>query len=163
MGRVPHVGSVERRLREPPDGEHASPAGELARERHAGLDLAARRRAIRGRGAGVRRHDVPEEHGVGEPELGQRAVDDGRRRLGWSRAGQLALGSERDAGDARAAVAGCLADEQQRCFRPGVEVVVEALGEPLVAVLIERVADARSGEPLYQRSQCTTSSSARRR
>jgi hypothetical protein len=153
MGRVPHIRSVERRLRDPPDGEHPAPAGELARERHAGLDLAPRRRAIRGRGAGVRRHDVPEEHGIGEPELGQYAVDDRRRRLAWSRAGQLALGREGDAGDAGAAVAGGLADEQQRCFRPGIEVAVEALGEPLVAVLIERVADPRSRDALYQRSQ----------
>jgi hypothetical protein len=163
MGRVPYVGSVERRLRDPPDCEHASTAGEFARERHAGLDLAARRRAIRSHGAGVRRYDVPEEHGIGEPDLGQHAVDDRRRRLGWPGAGQLALGRERDAGDAGAAVAGGLADEQQRRFCPGDEVAVEARGEPLVTVLIERVADPRLREPLYQRSQCTTSSSPRRR
>jgi hypothetical protein len=90
-------------------------------------------------------------------------VDDRGRRLGRRRARQLALGRERDAGDAGAAVAGGLADEQQRRFRPGIEVAVEALDEPLVTVLIERVADPRSREPLYQRSQCTTSSSPRRR
>jgi hypothetical protein len=158
-----HVGSVERRLRDPPDREHHAPTGELAGERHAGLDLAARRRAIRGCGAGVRRHDVPEEHGICQLERVEHAVDDRGRRLGRRRARQLALGRERDAGDAGAAVAGGLADEQQRRFRPGIEVAVEALDEPLVTVLIERVADPRSREPLYQRSQCTTSSSPRRR
>ena len=52
------------------------------------------------------------------PELGERAPDDRRGRLGRPAARELALGGERDSGDARAAVAGRLADEQKRrCLR----------------------------------------------
>ena len=57
-----------------------------------------------------------------EPELGQDAVDDRRRRLRGAVAGQLPLGRERQAGDARAAVARCLADEQDRSLAPAFEV-----------------------------------------
>ena len=105
----------------------------------------ARRRAVRRGGAGMRRHDVPEEHGVGEPELGKHAVDDRRRRLAGRRSRELPLRGERDARDARAAVSGGLADEQQRRVGAGLEVAVETLREPLVAVLVERVADPRAG------------------
>jgi hypothetical protein len=111
---MPYVWSLERCFRDPPDREHPAAAGELAGERQAVLDLAARGRAIRGRGAGVGGHDIPEEHRIGQPELVEYAVDDRGRRLGRRRAGQLALGRERDAGDTGAAIAGGLADEQQR-------------------------------------------------
>ena len=53
--------------------------------------------AVRRRRAGMRRHDVPEQHVVVEPELGEHAVDDRRRRLGRPAARELALGGERDA------------------------------------------------------------------
>src|SRR5229473_2320854 len=45
-------------------------------------------------------------------ELREDALDDRRRCLPRSAAGQLTLGGERQAGDARAAVAGRFADEQ---------------------------------------------------
>lgn len=111
----------------------------------------------------MRRHDVPEEHGVGELEFGEHAVDDGRGRLAGRLPGELALRGERNARDARAAISRRLPDEQQRRVGMPVEVAIEALGEPLVAVLVEGVADSRPREPLYQRSQCTTSSVERRR
>ena len=63
---------------------------------------------------GMRRHEVPEQDLVLEPELGQRPVHDRGGRLGRPGPGQLALGGERDPGDARSAVAGRLADEQHR-------------------------------------------------
>ena len=59
---------------------------------------------------------------LGEPELGEHAVDDGRGRLGRALARELPLRGERDAGDARAAVAGRLGDEQDRRRRALVEV-----------------------------------------
>ena len=162
MRRMPDVGSAERRLGDAADGENAAAARELAGERQAGLDLPACRRPVRHRAAGMRRHDVPEDHGVGELEVGEHLVDDGRGRLAGRLPGELPLGGEGNAGDTRAAISRRLADEQQRRVGMGVEVAIEALGEPLVAVLVERVADLRPREPLYQRSQCTTSSGARR-
>lgn len=163
MRRMADVGRAERRLGDAADGEHAAAARELARERQPGLDLPPCRRPVRGGGAGMRRHDVPEEHGVGELEFGEHAVDDGRGRLAGRLPGELALRGERNARDARAAISRRLADEQQRRVGMAVEVAIEALGEPLVAVLVEGVADSRPREPLYQRSQCTTSSVERRR
>jgi len=162
MRRMPNVRSVERRLGEAADGEHAAAARELAGERQARLDLPTRRRSVRGGGAGMRRDDVPEEDGVRKLELGKYAVNDGRGRLPARLTGELPLRRERDARDARAAVSRRLADEQQRRARTDVEVAVETLGKPLVSVLVERGADPRLREPLYQRSQCTTSSAARR-
>jgi hypothetical protein len=111
----------------------------------------------------MRGNDVPEEHRVAEAELGEHPVDDGRRRLAGRLSRELPLGGERNAGDTRAAISRRLADEQQRCVGMGVEVAVEPLGEPLVAILVERVADPAARETVYQRSQCTTSSVARRR
>ena len=57
-----------------------------------------------------------------EAELGEHALDDRRRRLGRAPAGQLPLGGERDPRDPRAAVAGRLADEQERRLRPRLEI-----------------------------------------
>ena len=68
------------------------------------------------------RHDVPEEDVLGQPELGEHAVDDGRGSLARRRARELALGGERDAAHARAAVAGGLADEEHPRVASGVEV-----------------------------------------
>ena len=78
-------------------------------------------------------------------------MDDRRRRLGGAGAGQLALRGERDAGDTRAAVAGRLADEQQRCFLPRFEVREQPLaahGRALaVTIEVERRADPRAPQP----------------
>ncbi len=159
---MPNVRSAERRLGDPADGDHASAARELAGERQTRLDLRARRRPVRRGGAGMRGHDVPEENRVGELELGEHAMDDGSGRLARRRSRELPLRRERDARDAGAAVTGGLADEQQRRIGARLEVAVETPREPRVAVLVERLADPRPGEPLYQRSQRTTSSSPRR-
>ena len=78
-------------------------------------------------------------------------MDDRRRRLGRPLARQLPLGREGDAGDAGAAVAGRLGDQQH--VRRGA--LVEVRGEPLpqqgrtltVRVEVEGAADPRGGDP----------------
>src|SRR5213593_2876611 len=145
-----NVGSFERSLRDTSNGEHTAPAPELPRERQCRFDLGACWRAVRPCRARVRRHHVPEEDVVLEVQLGKYAVHDRRGCLSRTAAGELALGGERDAGDARAAVAGGFADEEQRCVRALIEVARKALRQALVAILVERVADPRSGEALYQ-------------
>src|SRR5581483_8624131 len=106
------------------------------------------------------RHDVPEQHVLLDAELREHAVDDRRRRLRRAVAGQLPLGGERDAADARAAVAGRLADEHDGRVTPGAQVRLEPLpAQPRAAVLVEGLADPGPGESVYQCSQRTTSSS----
>jgi len=166
MARVPDVRGARGELGKAPDGEYRAATGQLPQEGTRRLDLGARRPPVRVVPRGkmrVRRHRVPAEHLLFERKLGQRAADDRGARLRRACPGELPLGGEGDAGDACAAVAGRLADEQQRRVCARGEIVVEALGEPLIAVLVERVAEPRPREPLYQRSQWTTSSSARRR
>jgi len=119
-------------------------------------------RSIRMIASGMGRHDVPEQHAVLEIELREDAVHDRRGRLARACSCELAFGRERDPGDACPAVARRFTYEQDGRTRVFLEVVREAFGEQLVAVLVERVADLRSGEPLYQRSQRTTSSIGRR-
>ena len=77
------------------------------------------------------RHDVPEEDVLGQPQLGEHAVDDGRGSLARRRARELALGRERDAAHARAAVAGGLAHEEH----PRVAACVEVAGESAASCL----------------------------
>jgi len=72
------------------------------------------------------RHDVPAKHVLLEAKLSQGVADDRRSRFGGAAACQLALGGEREAADARAAVAGSLADEQE----PGVFAGDEVAREP---------------------------------
>jgi hypothetical protein len=103
----------------------------------------------------MRRDDVPQQHALGELELGEDAVDDGRRRLGGARAGELALGRERDARDTRAAVARGLADEEQRRLpvlgEIGGEALAEQAGARAVGVLVVRPADPRPCKVGHQR------------
>ena len=80
------VRAAERLVRDAADRDDAAAARELARERQARLDLApASARRFEPLVAGMRRHDVPEQHVVREPELAEHAVDDRRRRLGRAR------------------------------------------------------------------------------
>jgi hypothetical protein len=158
------VGGSGDSLGEPTDGDNAPAAGQLGQERSRRVDFRCRRRAIRSPRPGVGRDDVPEQGLLVEPELGQHAVDDRRARLGRAGSRELALGREGDAADPRSAITGGLPDEEQE--RVGTR--LEVRGEPLaqvrrVRVLVERRADARCSEPIYQRSQWTTSSSVRRR
>ena len=98
------------------------------------------------------RHDVPQEHTLLEIELGERAMDDGRRGLGGADAGELALGRERDPRDPRPPIPGSLADEKDgrfgACFeirpKPGAE---QPCPRPF-AVLVEGLADPCPREPL---------------
>ena len=79
----------------------------------------------------MRRDDVPEEDALLEPELSEDAVDDRRTCFRGALAGQLPLRGERNAGYARAAVAGRFADEEQRGFGARLEID----REPPAAVL----------------------------
>src|SRR5215831_284687 len=99
----------------------------------------------------MRRYDVPEQHVLLDPELGEHSVDDRRACLTGTGPGELSFRRERDPGDAGAAVAGRLADEEERCAFAGVEVVDQpvAAGPRSVAfpIEVECVADGRIDEP----------------
>ena len=96
------------------------------------------------------RDDVPQENVVGEAELGERALDDRRGRLARPAARELALGRERDSRDARAAVARCLADEQdarvRRALKVGGQPPPQERCSLTLRVLVEGVADPGSSQ-----------------
>jgi acylphosphatase len=153
VGGVADVGAAEVTLREAADGDDAPATGELGEERRRGLDLGRRRRPVRGRLAGavwVRRHEIPEEDAVGEPELRERPLHDRGRRLGRAGAGELALRGEGQAGDAGAAIPRGLADDEHGSVPARLEIADEALAPrpraAAVAVEVEGGADARCGE-----------------
>jgi len=73
--RVEHVGG------KPSDGDDAPAAGELVQERTRGAHLSTRGQPVRGHRSRMRRHDIPEQNVVLDPELAQDAVDDRRSRL----------------------------------------------------------------------------------
>src|SRR6188472_3983629 len=152
MARVADVGRTQSLLRDAADGEHTATPSELARKREAGANLVSPRRPVERRGAGVSRDDVPQQNALLELQLREDALDDRRRGLGGAGAGELALRGERDPGDTRTAVAGCLADEQQPCFLPGFEVREEPLAAHgravTVTIEVERRADPRAPQPL---------------
>jgi hypothetical protein len=147
---MPHVPAAEDRMSQASDGDRPACGGELFEEAHRLSYFVLRGRAVRARVAGtvrMRRHHVPEQDVGRELELRERAVDDRRRRLGRPRAGELALGREREPADTRAAVAGRLADEQVPGSRPPLQVAPQPLAAGLgVGVLVERRADARPRE-----------------
>ena len=107
-------------------------------ERDAGRNLLPRGRAVRARGARVRRHDVPEEDVLLEPELAEHALHNGGRRLRGPAATELPLGRKRDAGDASAAISGSLADEENAGLAP-----VLQIGDPGALEALPR--EARRG------------------
>ena len=128
-------GAVEHLCCEPPDGDDPPPARQLVEKRTRRPHLGARRTSIRRRRAGMCRHDVPEQHVVDDTKLAQNALHDRRTRLGGACAGQLPLRGERNAADARSAIAGGLADENHLCVRAGREIVAQ----PRAAQLRPRV------------------------
>src|SRR5262245_28942464 len=157
---------LESSRREPSDGDRNSSTDQLLEERRRRPDLAPGRPPVRLLGAGMGRNDVPQEHLVLDAELREHAVDDRRRRLRRTEAGELALRRERDPTYACAAIAGRLAYEDD--LRAGLrsEIAAETLLPELgIGVLVERLADLGHGEPVYELQwfHCTTSSSVRRR
>ena len=121
------------------------------------LPLLAILTALVARPVRVRRHDVPEQDVLLARELAQHPVDDRGRRLGRPGAGDLALGGERQAADARAAPAGRLADEQERRVPARVEVGAQARApERRAGVLVVRVADRGRRQRLDQVAQRRT-------
>src|SRR5919197_3612305 len=109
-----NVGASENRLRKAAYGDRGASTLELVEERERGLHLGSRRAAVGAVGPGVRRDDIPEQDVLFEPELRKHAMDDGRGCLGRALAGELVLRGEGQPADARSAVAGRLADEEQR-------------------------------------------------
>jgi hypothetical protein len=158
------VRRIEHGGREPADRDGATAAGHVGEERERRIHLGARGASVRAEGSRMRRHDVPQEHGLLDPELVEHAVDDRRRRLGGAAAGQLPLRRKRETADPCAAISGRLADDHDRRVGTGGEVRPEPVAPELrAAVLVERPADADGGEAVYQVFQCTCSSRERRR
>jgi hypothetical protein len=150
MRGMTYVWRVENVGCKPSDRDDPAAAGELVEKWTRGAHLSARGQAVRGRRPRMRRHDVPEQDVVLDPELAQDAVDDRRSRLGGPAAGQLAFRGERQAADTRAAVAGGLADEQELCVLALHEMLVKPPAAQLGAsVLVVRRSDACAREPLY--------------
>lgn len=150
MGGVSNRSDAERALRDAADGDDTAPLRERSEEREAGLDLGAFRRSVRRHRSRVRRHDVPEEDVVLDPELAQDAMDDSGGRLRGAGARELALRGERDPRDASAAIAGGLPHEEDRRRRTAFQVAREPRPEErragAVRVLVERAPDPRSGQ-----------------
>ena len=152
---VTQVWDAEDALGDAPDGQRASSFGELSRVDPTGGQLVDRGHPIRRpvpEAMGMRRNDVPEKHALPEPELPQDALNDGRGRLRRAAAGELPLGRERDAGDPRAAIAGCLSDEEEVGIATRLEIPGEARAKERCpvsfGVLVEGRADPRGRQVL---------------
>src|SRR5437764_8063411 len=149
------VGRAENGLGDASNRDHPAASRELSRKRDACGDLAAPGRPVRALGARMRRDDVPEQDALLEAELGQDAVDDRRARFRRADAGQLPFGGEGDPGNPSAAVAGRLADEQERRVATGLEVGAQPLSPRdralAVTIEVERGADLGAREPLNER------------
>jgi hypothetical protein len=153
VGGVPDVRSAEHGMSQAPDCDHTPSTGELDEKCPPTVDLDTRRAPIRVRTAGqmrMRRHQVPEKDVLLEAQVGEDAMDDGRGGLAGSATRQLTLGCERDAADARAAIAGRLADQKETGGTSDLEVTLQALssdvGALAVTVEIERVANVSVGQ-----------------
>jgi hypothetical protein len=95
----------------------------------------------------MRRHDIPEQHLVLDPELGQRAMDNRGRRLGRAAAGQLTLAREWDPADSCAAVTRRFSDEDDRGVPPPLQIGDESLPPTRgPSVLVEGRADPCRGK-----------------
>ncbi len=164
MGRMANVRCAKRGLGESAAGQYATSSRQRAGEGQSGFDLGPRGSPVRRRCTGMRGDDVPAEDVLLEPELLEGGTDDRRGRLGRAGAGQLPFGCEGDPGDTGAAVAGGLADEQDRRVAPLVQIARQPFTEMRrFGVLVVGPANPSGGEPIYQRSQWTLSSSRRRR
>src|SRR5919197_171294 len=99
----------------------------------------------------MRGHDVPEENLFLDAELREHAVHDRGAGLGRPGAGELALRRERDAADARAAIARRLADEDRRRMLALAEIRPQAPAPQRGArVLVVRRADSCVGQPRHE-------------
>jgi phosphatidylserine/phosphatidylglycerophosphate/cardiolipin synthase-like enzyme len=150
VGRVADVVAAEHLVGEASDGNDRATAHKRLEERQSGLDLRAQRAPVHALGPGMRGDDVPEEDAVGDPELREHALDDRRGRLAGPAAGQLPLRRERQTRDPRAAVAGSLADDEERSVAAGAQIGEQAPAEQrgtlAVTVEVERLADPGSSE-----------------
>ena len=160
MGGVPDVGDTECLCCHSADADNATARRQHLDEAAARLDLRPGRRTVRRRRARMRGDDVPEQDGALETEVVQRALHDRRRGLRQSRPRQLALRRERKARNAGAAVAGRLADEQQRRACPVREIGAEAVAQEArpraLRVLVERRPEMGAGKLGHERVHTTS-------
>src|SRR6478609_12195131 len=100
----------------------------------------------------MRRDDVPAERLPLEAELGERVADDRGRGLGGPTPGQLTLRGERNPRHAGAAIAGRLADEEQRRgfarLQVGTKTVAPRFGAVAFTIEVERGADPGAAQAL---------------
>jgi len=157
VGRVAYVCHSVRFVCDPTDGDDAPTPREHTRETRARGDFHARRLSIARRRPRMRGDGVPQENVLLEIELGEYALDDGRGRFGRTAARELAFRGERDPGDARAAVPGSLADQQERRAGLPFEVRDETLASDLrfiaLRVLVEGLPDPCCRELLDERGR----------
>ena len=159
MRRMPYVRAPHDCVCDAPDGDDVPSAGDPLQENRARPDFVPRRWPIRRRlsaAVRMRRNDVPEKRAVLELEVGERAVHD--RRAGFARAfaRELALGRERDAADAGAAIPSRLANEEELGAGVSLQIVDKpftAATRPLaVSVEVEGRADPCPSKPGDERS-----------
>jgi acylphosphatase len=155
--RVSDARSPELVRRDAADGEYAPAPGKLTEEAAARLDLGPGRAPVRARATGqvrVSRHGVPEENLLLELELGENAVKDRRRGFAGPAPGELALRGEGNSAHARPAVAGRLADEEDRCVPALCQVAEQAVPQKRracsVPVEVEGRSDPNLPEGLYE-------------
>jgi hypothetical protein len=124
--RMTNVWSFHDTGREPADRNDTAVSRHRVEKRRRCLDLGPGGPPIRARFAAsvrMRRHDVPEQNALFEPQLGEHAVDNSRSRLRGPGSRQLTLGRKRQTGDTRASIARRFADEQNRGIPPEVQVL----------------------------------------
>ena len=151
------VASADDRVGQPADGDRPATGRELVEEAHCLEYFGFRRPAVRPRLprlVRMRRHDIPKEDVLLEPELGEHAMDDRGRRLRRALARELALGRERQPANPRPAVPGRLPDEQVPRLRAPVQIGLEpGAAKPRAGVLIEGRPDPGAGELLDERAR----------
>src|SRR3954454_916634 len=127
MAGMADVRRFKNGFRDASDGDYAAPSRKRSCEGDSCRNLVPARRAVRALVARMRRDDVPEEDAVLEPELCEHPVDDRRAGFGRAGAGQLALGRERNPGDAGASIPGGLSHQEERRVAAALEVGAEPL------------------------------------
>ena len=152
MGWMADVRCPRNPLGKPAHGDETASLGQLLQKRPRGRHLPFRRCSVRGLGARVGRHHVPTQ-GL-ELELLQDALHNRRRCLGWTGPAELAFGGERNSGDARPAIPGGFADEEQGGASTFLEVLAQTaaafVGPFAVAVEVERRSDPRRSESRHE-------------
>src|SRR3954468_27380 len=143
MGGMPDIAASGDGRGQAADRQDPPSGRELGEERVGGAYFFTGRTPVGALRPGMSRDDVPAERL--DLELRKRPADDRGGCLRGPLAGELPLRGEGDARDARAAIAGCLTDEEQRAARVHFEVLAEPRPAQVrgatLPVEIERCAD----------------------